>query len=112
MLYLKLDFGTPGRVIWVPLSGPLNPSNLAIGSGHFCQVSERSDLLLHLMHLFQGPSLKFDMALKALTDDEKTELKEQFTVLDKDESGCGNYSTFWDIFATINYFADLLTWLN
>ena len=27
------------------------------------------------------------MALKALTDDEKTELKEQFCVLDKEESG-------------------------
>ena len=39
MLYLKLDIGAPGRAIWVPLSGPLNPSNLAIGSGHFCQVS-------------------------------------------------------------------------
>ena len=27
------------------------------------------------------------MALKALTDDEKTELKDQFTILDKEESG-------------------------
>ena len=27
------------------------------------------------------------MSLKALTDDEKTELKEQFCVLDKEESG-------------------------
>ena len=32
------------------------------------------------------------MALKALTDDEKTELKEQFGVLDKDESGFINLS--------------------
>ena len=27
------------------------------------------------------------MALKALTDDEKAELREQFTAIDKDESG-------------------------
>ena len=60
MLYLKLDLGTPGRVIWVPFFTYL---------------------------LFKGPSLKFDMAVKALTDDEKMELKEQFTVLDKAESG-------------------------
>ena len=40
MMYLKLDLGTPGRVIWVPLCGPLNPANLSIGSGHFRQVSE------------------------------------------------------------------------
>ena len=32
------------------------------------------------------------MALKALTDDEKGELKEQFGVLDKDESGFINLS--------------------
>lgn len=31
----------------------------------------------------RGPSDKFAMSLKALTDDEKTELKDQFTVLDK-----------------------------
>lgn len=40
----------------------------------------------------QGPSDKFEMALKALTDDEKGELKEQFGVLDKDESGFINLS--------------------
>ena len=32
------------------------------------------------------------MSLKALTDDEKSELKEQFTVLDKEESGFINLS--------------------
>ena len=32
------------------------------------------------------------MSLKALTDDEKTELKDQFTVLDKSESGFINLS--------------------
>jgi len=39
-----------------------------------------------------GPSDKFEMALKALTDDEKAELKEQFGVLDKGESGFINLS--------------------
>jgi len=40
----------------------------------------------------KGPSDKFEMALKALTDDEKAELKEQFGVLDKGESGFINLS--------------------
>ena len=40
----------------------------------------------------QGPSDKFAMSLKALTDDEKTELKDQFAVLDKAESGFINLS--------------------
>ena len=40
MLYLKIDLGTPGRAISVPLSGALNPANLLVGSGHFRQVSE------------------------------------------------------------------------
>ena len=40
----------------------------------------------------QGPSDRLAMSLKALTDDEKSELKEQFTVLDKEESGFINLS--------------------
>ena len=44
------------------------------------------------LSLLQGPSDKFAMSLKALTDDEKTELKDQFTVLDKSESGFINLS--------------------
>ena len=41
----------------------------------------------HQTFLVQGPSDKLKMSLKALTDDEKTELKEQFCVLDREESG-------------------------
>ena len=37
--------------------------------------------------LSQEPPDKIKMALKALTDDEKCDLKEQFTAIDKDESG-------------------------
>ena len=41
----------------------------------------------HQTFFVQGPSDKLKMSLKALTDDEKTELKEQFCVLDREESG-------------------------
>ena len=44
------------------------------------------------LSLLQGPSDKLALSLKALTDDEKTELKDQFTVLDKSESGFINLS--------------------
>ena len=87
MLYLKLDSSTPGRVIWVPLCGPLNPANLSIGSGHFRQVSKILKHKILLICFVKGPSLTCEMAVKGLTDDEKTELKEQFSVLDKAESG-------------------------
>ena len=44
----------------------------------------------------QGPSDRLNMSLKALTDDEKTELKDQFTVLDKEESGFINLNELKD----------------
>ena len=88
--YLKFALGSNGRTRAVPLFGPLNPSNLQIGSGYFEKVGKylRIENYLLSSNLFvQGPSDKLNMALKALTDDEKTELKEQFCVLDKEESG-------------------------
>ena len=52
----------------------------------------RATSKVNSLSLLQGPSDKFAMSLKALTDDEKTELKDQFTVLDKSESGFINLS--------------------
>ena len=36
--YLKFSLGNNGRFWAVPLFGPLNPSNLQIGSGYFEKV--------------------------------------------------------------------------
>ena len=107
----QIRFSHHRRVIWVPLCGPLNPANVSIGSGHFRQVSEILKNMNFLLICFvKGPSLKFDMAVKALTDDEKTELKEQFTVLDKAESGWGNSEDLQHFSVMTNHFQ--IHWLD
>ena len=73
-------------------------NNPKVGSGyrgfspprtrHPCILSQPQSSQTFILSSVQGPSLVARMAgLAALTDDEKSELKEQFTVLDCQESG-------------------------
>ena len=59
-------------------------------------IENRLLFTLPLNWFVQGPSDRVNMSLKALTDDEKTELKEQFCVLDKEESGFINLNELKD----------------
>ena len=80
--------GSGGCLCAGPSTHPISPLvavSLTKSANHFSAHG------LKLNHL-QGPSDKVAMALKALTDDEKTELKDQFGVIDKDESGFINLS--------------------